>query len=241
MDFEKNREETMVIGNVNTRKGLNHTAEIIHEIRNPLTTVKGFLQLIKPYLKEIGKEQYADVALSELNRVHQLINDYLQGSKSPSYSTQNISLNQVIKDLALLYESETFIKNIQLTLNLSNQDAVLKIPESRLKQVLINMINNAIEVIDESNDCNRNIDIATITYSGKAVIKITDTCGGLSKETIGNLFVPYNSSKKTGTGIGLCICKKIIEDSYGTIDVECIPGKQTTFTISFPSEEFTSL
>ncbi|WML52968.1 histidine kinase dimerization/phospho-acceptor domain-containing protein [Neobacillus sp. PS3-12] len=156
MIFEIKGKEPIVIVNMNPENNIEQTsAEIVHEIRNPLTTIKGFLQLIQPYLKEIGKEQYAEVALSELNRLHHLIYDYLQGTKSQSHSINYISLNKVVKDLELLYESEIFLKQIQLTTTLSSEPVCLRIPESQLKQVLINILNNAIEAIEENCGVNR--------------------------------------------------------------------------------------
>jgi signal transduction histidine kinase len=234
MACEKTSKEKMVILNLNHEKAVEQIAEIVHEIRNPLTTVKGFLQLIKPYLKEIGKEQYAEVAISELNRVNQLIYQYLQETKSQPHFIYNSSLNNVIKELALLYEGESTVKNIHLTTNLTTQSIDLRIPESQLKQVLCNIINNAIEAIEENNGSNREIIIQTEIDPTIALIKITDTGGGITRETMDKLFIPYHSSKKHGTGIGLSICKKIIEAYEGTIHVESIDGKQTTFTIYLP-------
>jgi signal transduction histidine kinase len=235
MVLEKKSNETMVILNMNPKKDIKQVnAEIVHEIRNPLTTVKGFLQLIQPYLKEIGKEQYAEVAISELNRVNQLIQEYLHGTKQEQQSTDRISLNKVVQDLTLLYESETFLKNIQLTTNLPNQAIGLRIPESQLKQVFINIINNAIEAIEEKSGLFREIKISTDIQQPYAVIKITDTGGGIPNEIIDNLFNPYYSSKKEGTGIGLSICKKIIESYEGKIQVESNIGRETTFVLYVP-------
>jgi signal transduction histidine kinase len=239
MDLKKWSQETSEMLNMIPNTDNNYlTAEIVHEIRNPLTTVKGFLQLIKPYLKEVGKEEYAEVALSELNRAHQLIDAYLQEKKAQSLPIQKSSLNMIVNEITLLYESDAILYGIQLTSNLSHQDVILNIPANKLKQVLINIINNAIEAIKESNALNKTITIATHTNDDKAEITITDGCGGITNETLDHLFTPYFSSKKAGTGIGLCICKKIIEEYEGNIHVESTPGKNTTFTISFNAKSF---
>lgn len=235
MVLEKKSNEKTVILNMNPQNNTEQImAEIVHEIRNPLTAVKGFLQLIQPYLKEIGKEQYAKVALSELNRVNQLIYEYLQGNKPQPHSTEVLSLNKVVQDLILLYESELFLKNIQLTTDLTVQPVSLKIQESQLKQVLLNIMNNAIEAIEEKNGLIREIKISTHIERTYAVIKITDNGGGIPSELIDKLFNPYYSSKKDGTGIGLYICKKIIESYEGTIQVESNFEKETTFIIYLP-------
>jgi len=240
MGIEKNSEETnAAFKTVAQQKCINHSAaEIVHEIRNPLTTVKGFLQLIKPYLKEIGKEQYAEVALTELNRVNELIYDYLNGAKHQSNLEQKTHLNKVVNNLAMLYESEAILKNIQFLTNLSNQDVVLNIPESQLKQVIINLMNNAIEAIDENSAIDRKICVSTQIDSTTAAITITDSGGGIADEHIKNLFDPFYSSKEKGTGLGLSICKNIIEDHKGSIHVKSLLGKYTTFSVCFPIKSF---
>jgi signal transduction histidine kinase len=235
MIFDNNDEETMTALNIVHQKENDlFTAEIVHEIRNPLTAVKGFLQLIKPYLTAVGKEQYAEVALTELNRAHQLISDYLTESNRQANTLPNKTLNKIITDLVLLYENEAEANNIQLETDLSKSDVILKIPESRLKQIMINIIKNAIEALAESKTQKRMILISTETDTSTAVINISDSCGGISNKTMESLFTPYISSKETGTGIGLYISKKIIESYDGTIHVESINGEQTTFTICFP-------
>ncbi|MCQ6282179.1 ATP-binding protein [Bacillus sp. EB600] len=240
MGPEKNGEETneAFIKLAKQKKIEQSAAEIVHEIRNPLTTVKGFLELIKPYLKEIGKEQYAEVALTELNRADELIYDYLHGAKPQSNHVQKTYLNKVVNNLAMLYESKAILKNIQLITNLSNQEVVLNIPENPLKQVLINLMNNAIEAIEECNAIDRKICFSTEIDSTTAVITIMDSGGGITDENIKNLFEPFFSSKEKGTGLGLSICKTIIEDHKGSIHVKSLLEKYTTFTVCLPIKSF---
>ena len=196
------------------------------------------MQLIKPYLKDIGKEQYAEVALTELNRVDELIYDYLHGAKPQSNLVQKTYLNKVVKNIAILYESKAIMKNIQILTYLSNQDVVLNIPVSPLKQVLINLMNNAIESIEESHAIDRKICISTQIDSLTATITIKDSGGGIADENIKNLFEPFFSTKEKGTGLGLSICKNIIEDHKGSIHVKSLLGKYTTFSVCLPIKSF---
>jgi signal transduction histidine kinase len=243
MWLEKNSEETNAAFKklAQQKKIEQSAAEIIHEIRNPLTTVKGFLELIKPYLKEIGKEQYAEVALTELNRADELLYDYLHGAKPQPNLVQKTYLNKVVNNIAILYESKAILKNIQLLTNLSNQDVALDIPENPLKQVVINLMNNAIEAIEESNAIDRKIVVSTQIDSTTAAITIKDSGGGIADENIKNLFEPFFSSKEKGTGLGLSICKNIIEDHKGSIQVKSLLGKYTTFSVCFPINSFNTV
>lgn len=205
---------------------------IVHEIRNPLTTIKGFLQLLKPHLKEAGKEQYADVILDEIKRTNEIVDEFLQYARREVGLNNETPLNKIVEDIILLFDSEAFLKNVEITATLTNEDTALKISANHLKQVLTNLIKNAIEALDESQT--RIIHLSTQNNGERATIEITDSGCGMSEEMIKNLFTPFYSSKEKGTGVGLCVCKQIIEDYGGSILVKSTIGNGTTFSITFP-------
>ncbi|NHM31006.1 ATP-binding protein [Neobacillus terrae] len=218
----------------------NLAAGIAHEIRNPLTTVKGFIQLLKPYLKEIGKEQYADIALEEINRANSIIFEFLNAAKPEVEARHKRSVNHLVKDIAMLYESEAILRNIHIQTILDVEDINLKIDTNQLKQVLINMIKNSMEAFEESTGtaAERLIVLLTRVTKDIATISIKDNGSGMSPETIKNLFLPFYTTKEKGTGIGLSVCKKIIEENGGTIQVDSLPGTGTIFKLCFPSSLF---
>ncbi len=213
-------------------------AGIAHEIRNPLTTVKGFLQLLRPYLKELGKEQYAEVALEEINRANDIIYEFLNAAKPQAVDNQEVSVNKIVHDIVILYESEAILRNIEIQSSLSSIDVSIQISSKQLKQVLINILKNAMEAIDESYNQSRMISISTEVNTENALIRITDSGCGMSTDVLNNLFIPFYSTKEKGTGIGLSMCKKIIEENGGSIHVESVMQKGTTFTIAFPVQTF---
>ncbi|WML50711.1 ATP-binding protein [Neobacillus sp. PS3-34] len=218
----------------------NLAAGIAHEIRNPLTTVKGFIQLIRPYLQEIDKVQYADIALEEIDRANGIIFEFLNASK-PQMATQLIrSINALVKDIALLYESEAILRDIQIRSFLSLEDITIRMDANQLKQVLINIIKNSIEALDDVQQPQneRKIDLITEINQEVALIVIKDNGCGMTQETLDKLFLPFYTTKEKGTGIGLSVCKKIVEDSGGMIQVESAPGAGTIFRLSFPSTMF---
>ncbi|WML44491.1 ATP-binding protein [Neobacillus sp. PS3-40] len=214
-------------------------AGIAHEIRNPLTTVKGFLQLLKPHLVEIGKVQYADVALDEINRANEIIYEFLNATKPKRNPYYGVSVNKLVRDIVMLYESEAILRDIQIITTFSKTDTVVSIESNHLKQILSNLIKNAIEAIDDNNSLERTIYISTIIDSDNASIHVVDSGCGMTDETIKNLFTPFFTTKEKGTGIGLNMCKKLIEDNGGTISLKSTIGKGTTFTINFPATSST--
>jgi signal transduction histidine kinase len=211
-------------------------AGIAHEIRNPLTTVGGFIQLLKPYLIEIGKGQYAEIALEELNRANQIIFEFLNASKPSENQQKPLSLNKLVKDTSLLYESEASLKNISIVNQFDRKDIKIIGNDKQLKQVLINLLKNAMEAIEErpEKDHKGRINYYTLTDGDIASIVIEDNGCGISERNLQNLFLPFYTSKETGTGIGLSVCKKIIEDHNGSIKVESTNGIGTIFRLEFP-------
>ncbi|WP_057764619.1 ATP-binding protein [Cytobacillus praedii] len=211
-------------------------AGIAHEIRNPLTSVKGFLQLLRPYLIENGKEQYIDIALDELNRANNLIFEYLNASKPQINKKEELSLRKIINEIGLLYESEAMFHDIILNIQLPDHLPAIFADGMQIKQVLVNLIKNAIEAIKEKNEkTSGKIDIfVEKTDLSTVCVCISDNGCGMTNETLTHLFTPFYTTKTTGTGIGLPICKKIIEEHSGQIFITSKLGMGSTFKIILP-------
>ncbi|WP_158587473.1 ATP-binding protein [Neobacillus notoginsengisoli] len=231
-DMEKQAEE-LKAGKVYSEDLGKLAAGIAHEIRNPLTTVKGFIQLLKPELKEMGKEQYANVAIEEINRANMIIGEFLNATKPSARVKNETSVNGLVREVIMLYESESILRNIKLVSRYDENDNVYLLDSGRMKQVLVNLIKNAMEAIESSeNKDRREIRINTNTAADGFSISIEDSGCGMDLETLSQLFSPFYSTKQNGNGIGLNVCKKIIEDHNGTIKVKSNVGKGSVFCIS---------
>ncbi|MBP2239890.1 signal transduction histidine kinase [Cytobacillus eiseniae] len=210
-------------------------AEVAHEIKNPLTSVKGFLQLLRPYLIEIGKEQYADIALDELNRAQTLIFDFLNAANPQRNKKKLVPLNKIINDIRLFYGDEASHQDILLNITLLESNPSIFADEMQIKQVLINLLKNAIDAINmKSIKTSGQIDLELAIEDQAIAIIFKDNGCGMSDETINNIFVPFYTTKQTGTGIGLPICKKIIEDHSGQIMIASLLGIGSTIKIHLP-------
>lgn len=210
-------------------------AGIAHEIRNPLTTVKGFIQLIQPHLAVIGKEEYAIIALDEINRANDIIYEFLNAAKPQQNKKQFTNINKLVHDIMMLYESEAILRGIDFETRLVHDNLSLYIDIKQVKQVLVNIVKNAIEAIEDNPYAEKGqIRITTEMNNGFAVIFIEDNGVGMEQKTIDKLFMPFFSTKEAGTGIGLTVCKKIIEDHGGTIQVSSTPYQGTAFQIALP-------
>lgn len=205
-------------------------ATIAHEIRNPITVVKGFAQLLdqKEELTETEKF-YIQTMLTELEYTQVIINDYLSLAKHQTGIVQDIALNDEIKKTADLLTSFANQRNIGIVLK-PNHDLYIKMDPIELKQLLVNIIKNGIESMDRAGF----ITIETEQDQDMAKIMITDTGIGLTKNQIDVLGTPFYSLKERGTGIGLTVCYNIIQKYKGKIVVTSKLTIGTTFTIYIP-------
>jgi len=205
-------------------------ATIAHEIRNPITVVKGFAQLLDQKEELTDTEKfYIQTMLTELEYTQVIINDYLSLAKPQTGTVQVIVLNNEIQKIADLLTSFANQQNIGIILKL-NHDLLIKMDQIELKQLLVNIIKNGIESMDKAGF----ITIETEQEQNMAKIKITDTGIGLSKNQIEILGTPFFSLKERGTGIGLTVCYNIVQKYKGEIVVTSKLNVGTTFTIYIP-------
>ncbi|MEK3854728.1 sensor histidine kinase [Cytobacillus sp. FSL H8-0458] len=209
-------------------------AALAHEIRNPLTTVKGFMELLKPYLIEIGKEQYAQIAIDEINRANDMIYEFLNASKSGLNKKTEIDLNKLIQEMKILFENQANIKNIKLSVSLCPGNHIIYGDSNKIKQVLINIIKNALEACEEAHTGEGKVCLSAKSNSNQTQIIIEDNGPGMTEETLNKLFLPFYTTKEKGTGIGLSICRKIIEEHNGRITAHSRLSQGSVFTIELP-------
>ncbi|MFB6804603.1 ATP-binding protein, partial [Peribacillus butanolivorans] len=205
-------------------------ATIAHEIRNPITVVKGFAQLLDQE-KELNETEkfYVQTMLTELEYTQVIINDYLSLAKPQSGNIQVIHLNHEIQKISDLLTSFANNCNVGFLLKFSGE-LYIKMNPIELKQVLVNIIKNGIESMNNPGF----ITVETEQEQNMAKIKITDTGIGLSKEQLEILGTPFYSLKERGTGIGLTVCYNIAQKYKGEIIVKSQLNKGTSFTIFLP-------
>ena len=205
-------------------------ASVAHEIRNPLTTVQGFLQLmsIEPQVHSNHKK-YIDISLKELNDAQSIINDYLSLAKPQTEELSSINLSAEVKNAVSLINSYSNIKGIRIE---SSIQELLHMNGNRaeLKQILVNIMKNGIEAMKE----NGLLTVRLYSNLGEIFIEIVDTGMGMTKEQIHMMGTPFYSTKDKGTGVGLTISYQLVHSMKGKVEIESEPGKGTKFTICFP-------
>ncbi|WP_176702820.1 ATP-binding protein [Peribacillus simplex] len=205
-------------------------ATIAHEIRNPITVVKGFAQLLDQE-KELNETEkfYVQTMLTELEYTQVIINDYLSLAKPQTDNVQVIPLNDEIQKISDLLTSFANNRNIGFLLDFRD-DLHINMNPIELKQILVNIMKNGIESMNKPGF----IKVETEQERTMAKIRITDTGIGLSKDQLEILGTPFYSLKDRGTGIGLTVCYSIVQKYKGKIVVQSEVNKGTSFTIYLP-------
>jgi PAS domain S-box-containing protein len=202
-------------------------AGIAHEIRNPLTSIKGFVQLMKQDLDDL----HSGIILSEMDRIESIITEFLVLAK-PHQDTvfQQRNVNDFIKQTITLLDSEANLNNVQFETKLRDVPQIL-CEGNQIKQVIINVIKNAIESMHSGGT----ITVETGNFEDSYVfIKVTDQGTGISEDRLARLGEPFYSNKEKGIGLGLMVSLKIIENHHGNITFESVLDLGTTVTVLLP-------
>ncbi|MDL4840445.1 ATP-binding protein [Aquibacillus rhizosphaerae] len=202
------------------------SAGICHEIRNPLTTIKGFFQLLR---EDNHNKMYYQVIEQELERIQQITSELLLLAKPHSEERENHNLIDVVKEVYLLLESQAVMKSIAIKTNLKQDKLIVECDDTKIKQVIINIVKNAIEIMDKGI-----ITIEIDQIDGFAILKIIDEGPGIPKEVLKKIGEPFFTTKKEGTGLGLIISFNIIKSHGGKVQIDSDEGVGTTFTFTLP-------
>ncbi|WP_222599409.1 ATP-binding protein [Aquibacillus kalidii] len=202
-------------------------AGICHEIRNPLTTIKGFFQLLKD---DNHNTKYYKVIENELNRIQQITSELLLLAKPHSEQREVHNLVNIVNEVVVLLESQAVMKSILIEKMFMSQDLNIVCDDTKVKQVIINMVKNAIEVMNGGR-----ITIKAAKVSNNVILMITDEGPGIPKEQLHKIGEPFYTTKKDGTGLGLIISFNIIKSHGGTVKIHSEEGKGTTFEIILPT------
>jgi signal transduction histidine kinase len=208
-------------------------ASIAHDIRNPLTSIQGFIQLIEKNEQSNSYHNYFQIIRSEITRIDTLLREVLLLSKSHTVDGELwniVHLDVLLERLVSLMEPDALKSNIQIRLQL-NHVPLVRGSEDKLQQVFMNLLRNAIEAISEHG----RIDIILNESNGLAIIHFQDTGSGIDEDNQDHLFTPFFTTKGEGTGLGLSICQSIIKAYDGEIKVRNLPGKGAEFTVLLPS------
>lgn len=203
-------------------------AGVAHEIRNPLTTIKGFMQL---YKWENGSDEINDLLLSELNRIETITSEMLSLGKPQAVQHHRTDLIELVENTLELLSPQAHLNDIQFNLSVKEPAVFITCERNQLKQVFLNILKNAMEAMSDGG----NIDIDLFTSEDQeCILSFKDEGSGIPEEILPRLGEPFYTLKEKGTGLGLMICNKIIKQHNGTITYHSKPQEGTTVEIRLP-------
>jgi diguanylate cyclase (GGDEF)-like protein len=204
-------------------------AGMAHEIRNPLTTVKGFIDLSKSQSYNI--EPWVDIIMNEITRMNELTAEFLQFSKPHISNMKPEPISVCLDRVKYLTESQAISKGHSINIHNIDDSILIVMDRDKIVQVLINLVRNALEAMDEPGHIYIQVKQMDTKY---ILIEIQDTGKGIPEDELPKIFDPFYTTKEEGTGLGLSICHKIIEDHGGILSVKSIVNEGTLFTITLP-------
>ncbi|MDQ0875486.1 two-component system sporulation sensor kinase A [Paenibacillus sp. V4I3] len=206
-------------------------AGLAHEIRNPLTSLRGFLQLLQNDMK--GKQHYFDIMLSELDRINFIVSEFLVIAKPEAIQYKRSDLINILQTVIALLDTQANLCNVQLLLEFESDIPEFICSEMHLKQLFINLVKNAIEAITKDGQIK-----ITVSMQGSGMIRVRtqDNGCGIPEERVKQLGEPFYTTKEKGTGLGLMMCFKIVEAHKGTMSIQSQIGEGTIIDVFLPTQ-----
>lgn len=204
-------------------------AGIAHEIRNPLTAVKGFIQLLKSGVAD--KQQYYDIISSEINRIEQILSEMLILAKPQAVQYMPVDIHLLLGHVTTLIESQALMNSIEIDKVCEQDLPFIDGDENQLKQVLINVMKNAVEAMPEGGKLTVR---ANKLGEDRIVVRVIDQGSGIPADQLDRIGHPFFTTKEHGTGLGMMVSFQIIERHGGHVSISSEIGQGTTIEIVMP-------
>jgi two-component system sporulation sensor kinase A len=204
-------------------------AGIAHEIRNPLTSLKGFLQLTQTVPEQ--KQEYFKIMKEELNRIEIILSELLLLAKPQAAVFEQKDIRTLLLNVITLLDTQAIMNNVQIMSKFEADDLIIKCDANQIKQVFINLIKNAIESMPGGGE----VFINAIRQGSRINVQVLDQGCGIPEDKLGMIGQPFFSTKEKGTGLGLMVSYSIIENHHGKISVNSRLSEGTSFTVTLPA------
>ena len=205
-------------------------ASIGHEVRNPMTAVRGFLQLLNTQEKNPENRIYYKLMMEELDRANRIISEFLTLARDKRVQLEQKSLNGIIKAIAPIIQAEALMRDKQVILELG-PDVELLLDQSEIRQMILNLSRNGLEAMKAGGV----LIIGTRAGDQGVILYIKDQGCGFSMEAINKAGTPFYSTKDSGSGLGLAVCYSIANRHKARIDIESSPSGSTVY-VKFPCQ-----
>ncbi len=204
-------------------------AMLAHEIRNPLAGIKGYAQIVEKKPQDARNAGFAQGIVKETLRLERLVNDLLAYAGSESFSMGVVDLHDLVDGAVSLIRHEAEAQHVTVKCE-CREGLEVSGNRDKLGQVLLNLMKNALQAMPDGG----NLSLRGGATGKNVTISVSDSGHGIAAEDMNRIFEPFFTTKARGTGLGLALCKKIVEEHKGNIHVESTPGKGTTVSLVLP-------
>ena len=210
---------------------------LAHEIRNPLGTLSLNLQLLQEDWsapvsdREVKSARKIGVLLKEIRHLENILNEFLKFAAKPRLNLERVNLNKVVEELLDFIAPQAAKAKVRVVRRLSPAAPPAQVDPERIRQCLLNLLLNALQAMPDGGE----LEVTTEPASNHSRIRVRDTGVGIPPDHLDQIFNLYFSTKPAGTGLGLPMAKKIVDEHGGTIAVESAPGKGSAFTVELPT------
>jgi signal transduction histidine kinase len=206
-------------------------SSVAHEIKNPLTGIAAGVQyLARKAQPGFEGEETVEFILSEINRLNRIVDDLYKIAKPPQLTFQTVKVKEILGKSLICLSEDITRKRLVVEQHVDSEVPDFDADADRLQQIFINIIKNAVEASPEGGT----IRLELSQHGSRAVIRVTDSGPGISPEDREKIFEPFYSTKERGSGLGLCISQRIVDEHGGGIRIETPPGGGTSFVIEIP-------
>jgi signal transduction histidine kinase len=209
-------------------------AGVAHEIRNPLTTLRGFVQLNKQ--QGALSDAYLDIMLSELDRINFIVSEFLVLAKPQVGQFVPVDMRSLLSDMISLLDSQASLISASFDTRFSEHVPLIDCDANQLKQVFINIIKNSLEAMEDGGGT-ITVELDYDSADHAAVIRVKDQGRGISEEDLPKIGEPFFTSKTSGNGLGLMVSHRIIANHKGTMNYSSKLGEGTCVEIRLPARD----
>lgn len=204
-------------------------ARVAHEIRNPLSSIKGFARFFAEKVPEGGGREVAFTMMEEVDRLNRVVTELLDFARPSPLELKPGDIREVIDRAIRLTQDDAAKKGVETGFTAPSDLPAISMDFERLTQVFLNLFINAIQAMNEGGK----LAVNAAVQGSRIAVTVSDTGQGMAPDTLESIFTPYYTTKPAGTGLGLAIVLKILEEHGCEIKVDSIPGQGTTFTLLF--------
>jgi signal transduction histidine kinase len=207
------------------------SAGIAHEIRNPLTTARGFLQLFLERLTSPEDRRFLNLTIAELDRIQRLVKDFMSLAKPEDVNYESVNIQAIVGEITDFMQAEASLRGVWFHSQLpAGNEVWIRANVNQIKQVILNLVQNALQACTSKDS----VHLQLIADHSQVRIVIQDSGCGMSPDQLDRIYQPFYTTKATGTGLGLAISRRIMEEHGGAIKVESKLGKGTSVHLQFP-------